>query len=96
MPGRSDVAFGEFLPGIVLEPTLPLGRRGAIESLSTSHWHLLLHEEGYVELFRDDDADESRNVAQAPEGRQVVHDLGLRTATFASPGEWKQFGRLVQ
>jgi arylsulfatase A-like enzyme len=92
----ADVAFGEFLPGIVPEPTLPLGRRGAIKSLSTSQWHLLLHEEGSVELFRDDDTDESKNVAQVPENRQVVHELGMRIAAFVSPHDWELFGRLVQ
>jgi arylsulfatase A-like enzyme len=88
-------AFSESLPGIVHNPAYSLGRRGAIKSASTAEWHLLLHEEGTVELFHADDVDELHNVADAPENRSVVQELGARMIALLTPEERTVFGRLV-
>ncbi|MBI4516668.1 MAG: sulfatase [Deltaproteobacteria bacterium] len=89
-------AVSESLPGIVPNPAYPLGRRGAIKSITTSEWQLLLHEEGTIELFRDSDEQQAHNLAGAPEHRQVVSELGTRLAALIAPRDWKPFAGLLQ
>jgi arylsulfatase A-like enzyme len=90
-----DFAFSESLPGIVHNPAYPLGRRGAIKSAVTADWHLVLHEEGTVELFHYDDVNEQQSVADVPENRQIVQALGTKMAPLVTPEEWKLFGPLL-
>jgi arylsulfatase A-like enzyme len=90
---RVDFAVADSLPGIVQNPAYPLGRRSAMKSISTSQWHLILYEEGKVELFRTDhDPSESTNLAVTSEGREIISDLGSRVAKKMTRNEWSTFG----
>jgi arylsulfatase A-like enzyme len=100
--GRPDAledggsAFAESLPGIVRSPAYPLGRRGAMKSLTTSKWHLIVNEEGHVELFQvETDAQELDNLAYTSKGREVMKDLGPKIARLMTPEDWKVFQRIV-
>jgi arylsulfatase A-like enzyme len=90
-----DFAFSESLPGIVPNPAYPLGRRGAIKSAVTADWHLVLHEEGTVELFADQDIDERHNVADVHENDTIVQALGAKIGPLVTAEEWKVFGPLL-
>lgn len=94
--GPQDMAFAESLKGIVHNPAYPLGRRSIMKSLSTSKWHLILYEEGKVELFRlDRDASESSNVADTPEGKTILRQLAPDVERLMPPEDWKIFCPLL-
>ena len=89
-------AFAEALQGIVHNPTYPLGRRSIMKSLTTTQWHLILYEEGKVELFRvDQDVQEAHNLAPTPGGSAVIEALGRRMAALMTPQDWTIFGPLI-
>jgi arylsulfatase A-like enzyme len=92
----SNRAFSEALKGIVQDPAYPLGRRSIVKSISTSESHLIVYEDGRVELFRlDRDPMETNNLADSPESQDVIEELGSGLEKLMSPSDWKIFRYLL-
>ena len=67
-----------------------------MKSLSTAQWHLILYEEGKVELFRtDQDVQEAQNLANTAEGHEVIKVLGQHLTALMTPQDWATFGPLI-
>ncbi|MCC7353653.1 MAG: sulfatase [Anaerolineae bacterium] len=97
IPCSDGWAFASSPRGVRSEPDRPLGRRGAIVSLVTSDWHLILHEEGKVELYRTrEDVKELNNLAATPEGERVVREIGPRIRDLVPAEDWELFRPLVE
>lgn len=93
---RTSLAFAESLKGIVRNPAYPLGRRSIAKSISSSKWHLILYEEGKVELFQlDRDVTELNNLADTPEGKAAIKELGYGLEKLMPPDDWKIFCHLL-
>ncbi len=92
-PGDAGLALSESLPGVINHPAYPLGRRGEMRSLLTQDWHLVLHEEGTVELFRrGDDLTEVTDVSSTSDGKRMVSELRAQLMALLPPHDRKTFG----
>lgn len=90
-----DVAFAETRRA-TRRPAFPRGLNGRVRSLASSEWHLILYEEGGVELFHlDRDPLEQHNLAETPEGRQAIGVLQPMLATLMAALDGKVFGPVV-
>lgn len=86
MPCSNEPVFSEAVKG----------RIGAIKSLTTLEWQLILHQEGNVELYRiDRDPQESDNLVESPEGKQVIEQLGSYMQSYMTPEDWKIFSAII-
>ena len=78
-PCAGDFAFSDASPSTVPESKFGSRRRAGQSSVFTSAWHLILYAEGDAALYRvRDDPQELSNLADTPEGRQVVRELMTR------------------
>lgn len=86
MPCSSEPVFSEAVKG----------RIGAIKSLTTADWQLIVHQEGNVELYRiDRDPQEADNLAASPQGKQVIEQLGSSMQSYMTPDDWKIFSPFI-
>jgi arylsulfatase A-like enzyme len=88
--GQSPAVISEVMQTDTLSPTdrqapIPSSRTGWMESVTNSRWHLILHQDGTVQIYDwQDDPAELHNRIATPEGKAAASEL-MRQLDAAPP-----------